>query len=80
MVVEPDKSVGKVVLLINRNPYVSLPRGRTGFPSCVTLIPHLVSIDAPKVLRRSVVPKQDTTLVSKQPSYKVFIHAYRSFG
>ena len=77
MMVEPDESVGKVVLLINRNPDVTLPRGRTRFPPCVTLVPHLISIDAPEVLGRPVVPKQDTTLISKQLPYEFFIHQSR---
>ena len=77
--VEPYKSVGKVVLLINRDPDVALPRWGTRFPPCVTLVPHLKSIDAPEVLGRPVVPKQDTALISKQLSYEFFIHQSRAW-
>ena len=75
--VEPYKSVGKVVFLIDRDPDVTLPRGRTRLPSGIAFVPHLISIDAPKVLRRPVVPKQDTALIDKQFPYKFFIHQSR---
>jgi hypothetical protein len=74
MMVEPYKSVGKVILLVNRYPDVAFAGGRTGWLACVPLIPHLVRIDPLKVLRRSVAPKQHPPLINKQPSYKVLIH------
>jgi hypothetical protein len=80
MMVKPYKSVGHIILFINRYPDVSLSPHRSGWLSCVPLIPHLISIDPLKVLGRSVAPKQYPTLVDKQTPYKVFIHAYRSFG
>ena len=77
MMVEPYQSVGEIILLIDRDPYVTFSRGRTRLPPRVTLVPHLISIDAPEVLGRPVVPKQDTTLISKQLPYEFFIHQSR---
>ena len=80
MMVEPYKSVGQIILFINRNADVTLGVWRTSRFACVPLIPHLISIDPLKVLGGSVAPKQHSPLVDKQPPYKVLIHAYRSFG
>ncbi len=80
MMVEPYKSVGKVILFVDGNSDVALAGRGTRWFACVPLIPHLVSVDPLKVLRRSVAPKQHPALVDKQPPYKVLIHAYRSSG
>jgi hypothetical protein len=80
MMVEPYKSVGHIILFINRYADVSLSPYRPGWLACVPLIPHLISIDPLKVLGGSVAPKQHSPLVDKQSPYKVLIHAYRSSG